>query len=233
MEPMDASRSRLTLASLTAIALAAALVGCGADTDTPESAPTPAATEEAPVEEPAENPAANEPAAEEPADEPSEVVQQLPAVPQAFSAITVVGDESLLPAGIDGEVAVVAISEPGDRGTSFPVILHNGTDKPVSRIEVSGRAKGPDGATLGTGSSQTIEPNVVPPGGFAIGYVYISTSEYSLPPGSTVEDLRVQYRDGLGDFENIVTVNIENFEHLASGDFTGDAVNPHDIEVSA
>ena len=115
--------------------------------------------------------------------------------------------------------------------TSFPMILHNGTDEPVSRIEVSGRAVGPDNATLGTGTSQSIDPNVVLPGGYAIGYVYIDTSKYNLPAGSSIPDLRIQYTEGLSDFENIVMLDVKNFEQLASGDLTGDVKNPHDITV--
>lgn len=163
--------------------------------------------------------------------EETEEAGALPDTPQAYSTLTVVGDVSVLPPGTEGEVTVAAISEPED-GTSFPIILHNGTESAVSRIEVSGRAVGPDNATLGTGSSQSIEPNVVPPGGYAFGYVYIDTSEYSLPAGSSIPDLRLQFTEGLGDFENIVTLDVENFEQLPSGDFTGDVTNPHDIEVS-
>ena len=156
--------------------------------------------------------------------------QSIPDTPQAYSALTMIGDESALPAGTDGEVSVVAISEP-DGGTSFPFIVHNGTDEPISRIEVSGRAVGPDNATLGTGASQSIEPNFVLPGGYAIGYVYIDTSEYKLPAGSSIPDLRIQFTEGLGDFENIVMLDVKNFEQLASGDLTGDVKNPHDITV--
>lgn len=154
----------------------------------------------------------------------------LPDTPQSYSALTVIGKEKALPGGTDGDVTVVAISEP-DGGTSFPFILHNGTDNPISRVEVSGRAEGPDGTTLGSGTSQSIEPNVVLPDGYAIGYVYIDTSEYELPAGSSIPDLRIQFTEGLGDFENIIGLDVENVEQLASGDLTGDVTNPHDITV--
>lgn len=159
-----------------------------------------------------------------------ESTDELPDTPQAYSTLTVIGDESALPAGTDGEVTVVAISEPGD-GTSFPFILHNGTDQAISRVEVSGRAQAADGTTLGTGASQSIEPNVVLPGGYAIGYVYIETSDYELPAGSSIPDLRIQFEEGIGDFENIITLDVENVEELESGDLVGDVSNPHDVTV--
>lgn len=158
-------------------------------------------------------------------------IDALPPQPQAYSTLTVIGDEDALPSGTDGEVTVVAISEP-DGGTSFPLILHNGTDQPISRPEISGRAEGPDGTTLGTGTSQSIEPNVVLPGGYAIGYVYIETSEYELPAGSSIPDLRIQFEEGLGDFENIISLDVQNVEELANGDLVGDVANPHNVTVS-
>lgn len=160
-----------------------------------------------------------------------ESTEELPDTPQAYSTLTVIGDESALPAGTDGEVTVVAISEP-DGGTSFPFILHNGTDQAISRVEVSGRAEGPDGSTLGTGASQTIEPNVILPDGYAIGYVFIETSDFELPAGSSIPDLRLQFEDGVGEFENIIALDVENFEQLESGDLVGDVTNPHDVTVS-
>ncbi|WP_150461069.1 hypothetical protein [Nesterenkonia ebinurensis] len=157
--------------------------------------------------------------------------ESLPNTPQAYTAITIVGDESALPEGEDGEVSVVAISEP-DGNTSFPFIVHNRTGQTVSRVEVSGRALGPEGETLGTGSSHSVDPNVIPPGGYGFGYVYVDSSDWDLPAGSEIPDLRVKYTEGLGSFENIITLDIDNFEQLPSGDLTGDVVNPHDVTVT-
>ena len=155
----------------------------------------------------------------------------LPETPQAYSALTVLGDEEALPEGTDGEVSVVAISEP-ENNTSFGFIVQNQTDQAVSRIEVSGRAISTDGETLGTGASHSVFPNVVLPGGYAFGYVYVDTSEHSLPVGASIPELRIDYTEGLGRFENMIGVDIENFEELASGDLTGDVVNPHASAVS-
>lgn len=156
---------------------------------------------------------------------------ELPDTPQAYSPLTLVGNKAALPAGTDDEVTVVAISEPNS-GTSFPFIVHNGTDQAISRIEVSGRAQGAGGATLGTGVSQSIEPNIVLPDGYAIGYVYVETSDYELPAGSSIPDLRIQFEEGLGEFENIIALDVENSEQLKNGDLVGDVINPHDVTVT-
>lgn len=156
---------------------------------------------------------------------------ELPDTPQAYSTLTVIGNQAALPTGTDGEVTVITISEP-DGGTAFPFILHNGTDQAISRIEVSGRAQGTDGSTLGTGVSQSIEPNVVLPNGYTIGYVYIKTSDYELPAGSSIPDLRIQFEEGLGEFENIIALDVESVEQLGNGDLVGDVTNPHDVTVS-
>lgn len=156
---------------------------------------------------------------------------EAPSSPQAYSSLTIVGDESLLPEGAEGEVSIVAISEP-DSNTSFPFILHNQTGQAISRVEISGRAVDADEETLGTGASHSVYPNVVEPGGYAFGYVYIDSSEWELPAGATIPDPQIDFTEGIGSFENLIALDIENFEELGSGDLTGDVTNPHDVTVS-
>lgn len=150
--------------------------------------------------------------------------------PLAYSSLTIIGDEDALPEGEAGEVSVVVINA-SENNTTFPFIVHNQTDEAVSRIEVSGRAVDSDDGTLGTGSSHDVSPNVVLPGGYAFGYVYVDSSDHTLPSGATIPELRVDFTEGLGSFESIVTLDIENFEELSNGDLTGDVANPHDITV--
>lgn len=152
------------------------------------------------------------------------------ATPLAYSALTIIGDEAALPEGEAGEVSVVAINA-SENNTTFPFIVHNQTDEAVSRIEVSGRAIDSDGGTLGTGSSHDVSPNVVLPGGYAFGYVYVDSSDHTLPSGASIPDLNVDFTEGLGSYESIVALDIENFEELSNGDLTGDVVNPHDETV--
>lgn len=177
------------------------------------------------AEEDIEEDSAQESPEEEPEDE-----EELPDSPQAYSALTTVGDEDALPEGDEGEVSVVVISEP-EGNTSFPFIVQNRTDETISRVEVTGRAVGPDGETLGTGGSHSVQPNVVPPDGYAFGYVFVDSSDRDLPAGAAIPDLHVDFTEGLGDFENIISLDIENFEELPNGDLTGDATNPHDETV--
>lgn len=202
-----------------------ALTSCGNTTED-----QPAESAEAETVE-SESPEQEAPSPDEDAEPAAEDGGDFPDSPEAYSALMIQGDEDALPEGEEGEVSVVAISEP-DSNTSFPFILQNRTDQAVSRIEVSGRAIGPDDATLGTGASQMVSPNVVEPGGYAFGYVFVDSSDMSLPDGASIPDLRVDFTEGLGDFENITSLDIENFEELPNGDLTGDATNPHDEVVT-
>lgn len=208
---------RLPVAWLLAGALLLAACATEGETD-PEST---AADVEQPDEEADldEEPAAAEDD-EEPVDEPTDT---LPDTPQAYAALTVEGADP----AIDDSGAVTLILGAPD-GQLFPFVAYNGTAAPVSRIEVSGRAVDADGNTLGSGSSQSVEPNVVAPGGVAFGIVWIGEE---LPDGATLDDAQVDYTDGLGQYENIVQIDIDQIEFL-EGQITGTVSNPHDIEVS-
>ena len=165
-------------------------------------------------------------------DAASEGSDDLLDTPLAYSSLTIIGDEEALPEGEAGEVSVVAMSA-SDHNTTFPFIVHNQTDEAISRIEVSGRAVDDDGGTLGTGSSLDVSPNVVLPGEYAFGYVYLDSSDRELPAGASIPELRVDFTEGIDRYESIVSLDIENFEELSNGDITGDVANPHDIPVSS
>ena len=150
--------------------------------------------------------------------------------PIDYSSLTIIGDEEALPKGERGEVSIVAIS-PSEFDATFPFIVHNDTDEAISRVEVSGRAVDADGETIGTGSSLATQPNVVLPGGYAFGYVYLDSSDRELPSGASIPEPRVDYSEEPDRFENRISLDIENFEELSNGDLTGDVVNPHDMDV--
>lgn len=152
-----------------------------------------------------------------------------PNSPYAHSALTIIGDEDALPEGEDGEVSIVAIDQ--EETASFAFVLQNRTDEVISRVDVSGRAYDKDDETLGSGSAYFVSPSVVEPGGYAIGYIYVDTSETSLPEGSTIPDVNIDYVEGIDPYESIIGLDIENVEELSSGDLTGDVSNPHDIPV--
>jgi hypothetical protein len=50
--------------------------------------------------------------------------------------------------------------------------------------------------------------------------------------GSQCSAQRRTFEDGVGEFENIIALDVENFEQLESGDLVGDVTNPHDVTVS-
>jgi hypothetical protein len=128
---------------------------------------------------------------------------------------------------VDGEVSVAAMAVVDDSG-SFPMIIHNGMDQAISRVEVSGAAVDADGSTLSSGSSQGFEPNLIEPGGIAIGYVYAG---FDLPADVTLDQVSVDYTTGVGSFENIFAVDVTEVS-VSTQRVTGTISNPHDVEVS-
>lgn len=147
---------------------------------------------------------------------------------QTYSSLAILGDESALPAGGD-DVSLVALGPPDS--TVIPFLLHNGTGGAISRVEVSGRATTGDGETIGTGSSQSVEPNVVPPGGYAFGSVSIDSEDLELPSDAVIEDPAIDFTEWLREFENIIAADVENVERVGDA-YTGDVTNPHDELLS-
>jgi len=146
--------------------------------------------------------------------------------PQAYTSLLVQGDPDLTASG-----AVAITLGPAMRG-SIPFLVYNGTDDIISRVEVSGMAIDADANTFGPGRSQGVEPNVIPPGGIGFGFVYVGPDD--LPPDATIDSPALDYTVGHGEFENIVTLDVDELTVLDDGfdDFTGTLTNPHDIEVT-
>lgn len=166
----------------------------------------------------------DDPAAEteEPGEESTEEATDLGDTPSAYTDLRSDGPTPDV-AEQDGEVTV-AFGPVSD--SRLPFLAHNATGGPVSRIEVSGSVVA-DGETLTSGRSQTVHPNVVEPGGVAFGFVFAGDP---LPEGATIEEPAVDYTEGLGDFENIVALDVDELD-APGGQFTGTVANPHDIEV--
>jgi hypothetical protein len=160
----------------------------------------------------------------EPAGDAEQEPVDLPDRPQAYSVLYVEQE----PGGeqVDGEVSVTFGRQ---ARSTIPFVVHNGTDEPISRVEVSGRIVDAGGETLTSGRSQTIHPNVVMPGGFAVGYVFADGDE--LPDGVEVADPAVDFTAGLGEFENIVEIDVDEVTQTGGG-FTGQVSNPHEIDVT-
>lgn len=128
-----------------------------------------------------ESPAADE-ATEEPTEEaPADVV---PLPPGANPAVGVAGIESL-PDGEPGQLSVIAQAAQLDSSGSLAVVVRNLTDEPLAGIEVTGTARDANGALVGSGSDQGLDPFVVGPGEIAFGYVYFGFE--GVPEGTTFE----------------------------------------------
>lgn len=85
------------------------------------------------------------------------------------------------------------------------------------------------GETIRSGRSQSVEPNVIRPGEVAIAYVYAGPDR--LPQDGRLSDPAIDYTQGLGEFENIVTVDVTELE-VDSKRATGTLKNPHSIVVT-
>lgn len=214
-------RNHLTVLTIFAVALA----GCGGDTADDDGA---AAEQAATPTEDATSPAAtypdSDPVETDLPGEPQDPAAALGSSPQAHSSLFRSGPEPVLQTAT-GEVTVT-FGPP--TSSSFPFLVYNGLDEPISRIEVSGRAVDASGETLSSGESQSIEPNVVMPGELAMGYVFTGTDK--LPDGATMDRVSVDYTVGLGDFENIVSVDVSEVD-VNESRATGTVSNPHDIPV--
>jgi hypothetical protein len=210
---------------VTAAAIAMLASACGG-TDTTEDT-EPGVDAEGTTEEEADETADDEDVEDDATDD--DAVDEAVDIsgPQAYTSLLVQGEPALT-AGGD---AVALTLGPALRG-SVPFLVYNGTDGPVSRIEVSGTAVDGDGTALGSGRSQGIEPNVIPPDGFGFGIVFVGADD--LPVDATIDSPAIDYTTGLGDFENIVTIDVTDLTPIESDfdDFTGTITNPHDIEVT-
>lgn len=92
-----------------------------------------------------------------------------------------------VPVGNSNKLSIVLTGPVEGTSTySVPVVVRNNTSDSLERVQVTGTARAPDGSLAGSGSSQSgIQPVVLKPGEYGIGYVYFGTSQ--LPQGTTFE----------------------------------------------
>ena len=90
---------------------------------------------------------------------------------------------SLLPPGEPGKLSVVAVG-PYD-GRALPFVVRNNTGEPLLSPSATARALNPAGQMIATGGDQGIHPNLIRPGGLALGYVYLSGVQ--LAPDTTFD----------------------------------------------
>lgn len=136
-----------------------------------------------------------------------------------------------IPAGKDGALSIVVIGEPEPASGTVPVVIRNMTSTPLTNLEVTGTARDGAGELMGSGSSQGFAPELVNPGEWAFGYVYID--------GVTVsKDAKFDFTaTGSEPDEFLSSVDVEIVEvALTEGSFgknlTGIVKNPTENEVS-
>ena len=78
-----------------------------------------------------------------------------------------------IPAGEDGALSVVVVGQADPASGTVPVVIRNMTATPLANLEVGGTARNGAGDLMGSGSSQGFAPELVNPGEWAFGYVYI------------------------------------------------------------
>jgi hypothetical protein len=84
--------------------------------------------------------------------------------------------------GPAGRVSIVGTGPSSIPGL-IPVVIYNGSDKPVARVKITATAR-KGGVLVATGEDQGLSPNFVAPGGYAIGHVFFSGG--ALPASSHV-----------------------------------------------
>lgn len=123
-----------------------------------------------------------------------------------------------LPPGDPGLVVVTA--GPPNKFGNIPVVVRNNTDSPIYNLQISATARDAAGSVLGTGSGSDLVPIYVPPGGIAIGGVYIRDTPLD---GAEIEYLVT----GEADPGSIYTRHsLEVVEHnLVGGNIAGSLLN--------
>lgn len=144
------------------------------------------------------------------------------------SALTAVGEVDALPTA-DGDVAIVLVGPPMDNIVGF--VAHNGTDETISGLDVSGPVVDADGQQVSTASSRLVEPSIIEPGGYAVGFVIADGDR--LPADATLRDPTIDYAIGLRDGEQrTVGLQPQDLETTSAGTVVGDLANPHGTPVA-
>lgn len=150
--------------------------------------------------------------------------------PSTSPMLTVEGDLKI-PDGEDGQLSVVLIGQADPASGTVPVVIRNMTATPLTNLEVSGTARDGAGSLMGSGSSQGFAPELLNPGEWAFGYVYIDGLK---DPKDTEFDFTAT---GSDPDEFLSSVDVEIVEVAQTkGSFgdnlTGVLQNPTDQEVS-
>ena len=139
------------------------------------------------------------------------------------------------PMGAKGELVVVANGPYSDQMNTVPVVVRNNTGRAVTSVEVQGAARDANGALVGSGSSQGVQPAAISPGGIGIGYVYFRTA-----PGASQFTFTTSSKPSKGsgnDYFADVTITEHNYSEqqqfgTIQGQLVGTLVNPLQVTIT-
>ena len=163
-------------------------------------------------------------------DSPNESAEGTSVEPATSPLLSIEGNFEI-PEGEDGALSVVITGEADAASGTVPVVVRNMTASPLAGIEVSGTARDGAGELMGSGSSQGFAPELVNPGEWAFGYVFIDGVK-------AAKDTEFDFTaTGNEPDEFLGSVDVEIVEvALTKGSFgdnlTGILKNPTDEEVS-
>lgn len=133
----------------------------------------------------------------------------------------------LLPLGSGGAIEIVAVGSPV-RDTTVPLLIRNTTAEAVSQVSVTGTVRDADGQLVASGEDQGFLPNVVEPGGYAIGYVYFGSDNLA-----DSDSLDFEFDIDTSPEPNSFRRDLEITEISVRADrIVGTLSNPLDIRVS-
>lgn len=121
--------------------------------------------------------------------------------------------------GAPGKVVVVA---QGAYENTLPVLLKNNTKQKVADIKLSATASTASGQLLVSGEDQGIQPEEVPPGGLAMGYIYFDGKK--LPQNAKFKITIDSTPASQLNFQSNIDVPIKTLRY-AGGSVVGIAVN--------
>lgn len=150
--------------------------------------------------------------------------------PTTSPLLTIKGNFEI-PDGEVGKLSVVEIGEADPASGTVPVVIRNMTESPLANLEVSGTARDGGGQLMGSGASQGFAPELVEPGEWAFGYVFIDGvkaakgTEFDFTAtGSEPDDL-------LGSID-VEIVEVALTKGKFGNNLTGIVKNPTEGEVS-
>ncbi|SEC07544.1 hypothetical protein SAMN04489844_1628 [Nocardioides exalbidus] len=136
-----------------------------------------------------------------------------------------------IPDGEDGELSVVVIGQADPASGTVPVVIRNMTASPLANLEVSGTARDGAGNLMGSGSSQGFAPELVNPGEWAFGYVYIDGVKAAKDTEFDFTATGSEPEDFLSSVD-VEIVEVATTEGSFGDNLTGILKNPTGQEVS-